>query len=165
MYTVMHTPQFLRVKSKSDWVCHCRNGNRATSFSRLASAAAGPVNKYRKQSSPSSCYIRETLNPVWDAFTAIWSAVSHCMQHTHIDAHTFHFQHLVPRPVCKVVSIFHNASCNIVRYGPRFHLCGAAAAHLSLLGAKWLWISVVSASVPNWWRFDVLHRATAGVTP
>lgn len=32
---------------------------------------------------PFTFYIRQTLNPVWDAFTAIWSLLSHSPQHTH----------------------------------------------------------------------------------
>lgn len=51
--------------------------------------------------------------------------------HTHI-----HFiGNTVPTPACMVASIFHNASCNSVRYVPWFHLCGAMVALLSAL--KW----------------------------
>lgn len=35
-------------------------------------------------------------------------------------------------PACMVASIFHNASCTSVRYGPWFHLCGAMVALLSV---------------------------------
>lgn len=45
--------------------------------------------------------------------------------------YTFPFQHST-YPACKVASIFHNASCNIVRYGPWFHLCGAVVPLLSV---------------------------------
>lgn len=111
-------------------VCNCRNTKHASfaAFSTTTAAfTSSAVNKYLRQSSLPTLYIRQTLNPVWDAFTAIWSLLSHSLQHTY----TFHFQHRT-YPACKVASIFHNASCNIERYGPWFHLCGAVVALLSV---------------------------------
>lgn len=117
-------------KSKRMQVCNCRNTKHASfaAFSTTTAAfTSSAVNKYLRQSSLSTLCIRQTLNPVWDAFTAIWSLLSHSLQHTH----TFHFQHCT-YPACKVASIFHSASCNIERYGPWFHLCGAVVALLSV---------------------------------
>lgn len=50
-------------------------------------STSAAVNKYLRQSPPFHPYIRLTLNPVWDAFTAIWSRLSHSLQHTHIHTH------------------------------------------------------------------------------
>lgn len=78
---------------------------------------------------PFTFYIRQTLNPVWDAFTAIWSLLSHSPQHTH--THRHFTSNAVPNPACMAASIFHNASCTSVRYGPWFHLCEGMVALLS----------------------------------
>lgn len=44
------------------------------------------VNKYLRQSPLFHPYISQTLNPVWDAFTAIWSMLSHSL---HTLTHTY----------------------------------------------------------------------------
>lgn len=102
------------------------------SCSATTASSSAAVNKYLRQSPPSNPYIRHTLNPVWDAFAAIWSLLSHPKQHTYV--HTFHCQHST-YPARMAASIFHNAPCSRVRYGPWFHLCGAMVALLSVL--KW----------------------------
>lgn len=56
----------------------------------------------------------------------------HIPCNAHTLAHTFHCQHST-YPACMLASIFHNASCTSVRYGPWFHLCGAMVALLSVL--------------------------------
>lgn len=72
-------------KSKRIQVCNCTNTKHASfaAFSTTTAAfTSSAVNKYLRQSSLSTLYIRQTLNPVWDAFTAIWSLLSHSLQHT-----------------------------------------------------------------------------------
>lgn len=89
------------------------------------------VNKYLRQSSSSTLlYQRDSKSSLGCIRCYLIHSVTLHTTHTHV--YTFHFQHSIC-PACKVASIFHNASCNIVRYGPWFHLCGAMAVRLSLL--------------------------------
>lgn len=93
-----------------------------------------PVNKYLRQSSSSSLlYQRDSKSSLGCIHCYLILCVTLHTTHTHRRAH---ISLSTPRtsPRLQGCSIFHNVSCNIVRYGLRFHLCGAAAAHLSRLG-------------------------------
>lgn len=99
--------------------------------SDVTASTSAAVNEYLRQSPRSFhlLYQADSKSSLGCIHCYLIPPVTFPATHTHTQRHFT--GNAVPNPACMAASIFHNASCTSVRYGPWFHLCEGMVALLS----------------------------------